>query len=125
MNIKVLGTYSTIDDNRSVWVVSKDESGLVWAGRVAWVVEDNDGNRRTVLAEQLQVDYPALVAAVRKDKLVGRGTCSVIDECWSDMKLVDELKHAGVKTTRSARSWARKLEKLHSDYAADIQAEAF
>lgn len=34
----------------------------------------------------------ALVEAIRSDKLVGRGTCSTFDECYTDAELIDTFK---------------------------------
>lgn len=58
------------------------------------------------------VDMTALVEAVRSDKVVGRGTCSRIDECLEDADLRRELALAGCSTVEAAVKWARDDEHL-------------
>ena len=67
----------------------------------------------------------AKIAAIRTDHIVGRGTCSMIDECFSDAELLEALKEDGVKSALDARSWARRLHKNHEAYGDDIRATAF
>lgn len=52
------------------------------------------------------------VEAIRADILVGRGTCSTIDECVSDEDLVDGLTAAYVRSSDEAVKWAIDLEFL-------------
>lgn len=40
-----------------------------------------------------RLDAKTLVERIRADDVVGRGTCSVIDECWSDEDLVARFSH--------------------------------
>ena len=58
------------------------------------------------------VPMAAMVAAIRADKLVGRGTCSRIDECLEDADIRRELALAGCATVRDALAWAREDEAL-------------
>lgn len=58
------------------------------------------------------VPMDAMVAAIRGDKLVGRGTCSSIDECMDDADLRRELAMDGCPTVEAALKWARKHEGL-------------
>ena len=37
------------------------------------------------------------VAAIRADKIVGRNTCSVIDECYTDAELAAHLDGRGIR----------------------------
>jgi len=53
------------------------------------------------------------VEAVRSDALVGRGSCSSIDECYDDSDLVEALDYAGISTPAAAVRWARESEGLH------------
>jgi hypothetical protein len=53
------------------------------------------------------------VVAVRADRLVGHGTCSSIDECYSDQELLEALDESEVKTPEDAIKWAREGEGLH------------
>lgn len=52
----------------------------------------------------------AMVTAIRNDSLVGRGTCSSIDECMDDKDLVKELTEQGISTIADAIKWAREGE---------------
>ena len=51
-----------------------------------------------------------LIEAVRKDKLVGRGSCSSIDECYGDAELLELV--GGAKTPEEAVRIARDREGL-------------
>ena len=54
----------------------------------------------------------ARVQAIREHKLVGRGSCSSIDECMSDEELVQELDERKVGTADEAVKWAVHHEDL-------------
>lgn len=49
-----------------------------------------------------------MVEAVRSDKIVGRNTCSCIDECLTDAELAEELTEAGAKSVEEAIAYARR-----------------
>lgn len=66
-----------------------------------------------------------MIAAVRSDVKVGRGSCSVIDECYSDRELVDALADADIDTVREAVAWARDVERLFREREQEIRAEIF
>lgn len=51
--------------------------------------------------------------AIRKDPVVGRGSCSAIDECMTDLEVCLYLDKDGVKHPSDALWWARKNERLH------------
>lgn len=53
------------------------------------------------------------VAAVRADKAVGSGSCSVVDECMEHTELLEALKESGIKTPYDAVVWARERDGLH------------
>jgi hypothetical protein len=61
---------------------------------------------------EIAMNYSAMVDAIRADKVVGRGTCSSIDECLSDAELAKELAHHGLTTVRDALKWAREGEEI-------------
>lgn len=65
-----------------------------------------------------------LVAAVRADRVVGAGSCSAIDECYTDEELVEALAAAAARTPRAAVRWARSLHRLREDVQAEHDAEA-
>ena len=52
------------------------------------------------------------VKAVREDTLVGRGTCTSIDECHSDEGLAEQLDEYNILTPRAAVKWAREGEEM-------------
>lgn len=66
-----------------------------------------------------------MVAAVRSDVKVGRGTCSVIDECYSDRELAQALAEAKINTVKAAVKWARDVERLFREREQEIRAEIF
>lgn len=53
------------------------------------------------------------VLAIRADKLVGRGTCSAVDECMSDSELTAMLDECGITTVKNAVKFARDHEQIH------------
>lgn len=53
------------------------------------------------------------VIAIREDNLVGFGSCSSIDECWSNQMLIEALDSGQITDPKKAVQWARKLEGLH------------
>lgn len=63
-------------------------------------------------------EHDARVLAIRDDQIVGRGTCSVIDECWTDEELRDELDTQGIRTAFDGRTLlkavtaARRIHRL-------------
>ena len=60
-----------------------------------------------------------LIAAVRADRLVGRGSCSSIDECYEDAELAELL--AGCKTEKEAIATAREAEGLFLEQALNAR----
>ena len=52
------------------------------------------------------------VAAIRNDTRVGVNSCSVIDECWGDTEIVEELDKRCITTDAEAVVWALKQEGL-------------
>jgi len=53
-----------------------------------------------------------LTDAIRANKRVGRGSCSSIDECYTDDELAKALVEAGVDTVKGAIRWALDGEAL-------------
>ena len=62
------------------------------------------------------------VAAIRADKLVGRGSCSMIDECYDDAELAAMLEDRGVTTVRAAVAEARATHRVVHDVMGDRAA---
>ena len=66
-----------------------------------------------------------MIAAVRADAEVGRGSCSVIDECYGDRELAEALADADIDTARDAVAWARDVERLFREREQEVRAEIF
>ena len=66
-----------------------------------------------------------MIAAVRADAEVGRGSCSVIDECYGDRELAEALADAAIETARGAVAWARDVERLFREREQEVRAEIF
>jgi len=56
-------------------------------------------------------DDPRIVA-IRANEIVGRGTCTAIDECYSDQELLDRLNEDDIETPEQAVRWAIEDEGL-------------
>jgi len=52
------------------------------------------------------MDKTELITAIRNSKRVGNGSCSVIDECWTDAEIAKELNERKIKTIKKAVAWA-------------------
>ncbi len=52
------------------------------------------------------------IKAIREDKLVGRGSCSSIDECMSDAELIKIFDEHDIKTVKAALKFAYDHEEL-------------
>ena len=63
----------------------------------------------------------AWIKAIRDDKVVGRGTCSSIDECYSDAELEARLKEENIKGKIESVAWARRCEKLYREMEKNTQ----
>lgn len=65
------------------------------------------------------------IRQVREDHIVGRGTCSVIDECWTDQDLADALAREGVRGWQRVRFWVRRVHRIYREREAEVRAEIF
>lgn len=65
------------------------------------------------------------IRRVRQDHIVGRGSCSVIDECWTDQELADALRRDGVRGWQQVRFWVRRVHRAHREREAEVRAEIF
>lgn len=65
----------------------------------------------------LPQDGVKLVESVRSHPKLGRGSCSTIDECWSDKELLEEFRKDGIKTPQEALDWAMDYEGLQREKA--------
>lgn len=65
------------------------------------------------------------IRKIRQDHRVGRGSCSVIDECWTDEELADALNSEGVRGWQQVRFWVRRRHREWHEREREIRAEAF
>jgi len=65
------------------------------------------------------------VTAIRADKRFGRGSCSFIDECYSDSELLARLDENNITSVKDALAWAEDYVEMYESYAADIRATAW
>lgn len=65
------------------------------------------------------------IRRVREDHIVGRGSCSVIDECWTDQELADALTRDGVRGWQQVRFWVRRVHRAYREREAEVRAEIF
>ena len=61
------------------------------------------------------------IKAIRDDALVGRGTCTTIDETFSDKELAIWLDEASATTPKEAVKWARDFEELKLEQALNYR----
>jgi hypothetical protein len=61
------------------------------------------------------------VVAIRADKVVGLGSCSSVDECYSDEEVVETLNEMKVTSVADAVKWARRTEGLHLEQACNAR----
>jgi len=64
-----------------------------------------------------------MIATVRADNKIGRGTCSNIDETFTDDELLQLLRERSAKDPGGAVRVARDHETLHRMAAEDVKAE--
>lgn len=80
-----------------------------------------------------QPDLDPRIEAIRSDESIGRGTCSSLDECYSDQELLDELDsftpceglEFDTRTIPGALAWAHWAEGLWRDQCEDVQSHIF
>ncbi len=61
------------------------------------------------------------VEAIRKDELVGEGTCTTVDEALEDGELLELLDQGKVTTPEAAVEWARDFEGLQKEQATNFR----
>lgn len=58
-------------------------------------------------------EMKTMVSAIRENRLVGRGSCMTIDECYDDSELVQALTEEHCTTVEGAIKWAVEMSDLH------------
>jgi hypothetical protein len=61
------------------------------------------------------------VEAIRSNERVGRGTCTTIDEAYTDSELIDALDKAEVTTAEKAVVWAIEDEGFRIENALNFR----
>ena len=61
------------------------------------------------------------VKAIRENKLVGKGSCSTVDECYSDKDLLDELNAEDIDTDEKAIKWAISEQLMYLEDATNYR----
>ena len=67
-------------------------------------------------AEKIQTPQPPTVEDVRKDLKVGRGTCSVIEECYTDEELQEEINETYARG-ENVIEFLRSIEDMYNESA--------
>ena len=63
----------------------------------------------------------ARVQAIRQDYMVGNGSCSSIDTCWSDKELIELFNSAKISTPEAALAWALEHEGMHLEQGLNMR----
>jgi hypothetical protein len=66
-----------------------------------------------------------MIEAIRNHPAFGRGSCSVIDECYSDTELAEALAGEGITTVKAALAWAERGHDIWADQMEDAINSAF
>ena len=61
------------------------------------------------------------VAAIRNHPRVGRGTCTVVDECYEDRELVESLDEWNITTEGGAIEWALGVQGMYLERACNAR----
>jgi len=66
----------------------------------------------------------SMIDAIRSDAMVGRGSCTSIDEAWGDQELIETFQTAFAKdaTPQDAVEWARRWEQLRMEMAVEYES---
>ena len=70
-------------------------------------------------AERTQ-EEKAMLEAIRSDDQIGRGSCSMVDECMEDGEILEELRRAGATTPEEALREMKGSENVWRDRADDV-----
>lgn len=61
------------------------------------------------------------VEAIRNDPTIGRGSCSTVDECYTDLEVAETLDAEGIATPRQAVRFYRQGHDIWEDVAASTR----
>lgn len=60
-----------------------------------------------------------IIQAIRQDKTVGRGTCSVFDEAYTDNELVEYFRECECESIKAVLRLAHRVEGVHAERRSD------
>ena len=63
--------------------------------------------------------------AVREDEVVGRGTCTEVDEAMTDEEVLQHLDNCKIVSPKLAVVEMRHLQELHGERRRDIESTAW
>jgi hypothetical protein len=76
-------------------------------------------------AHKMDIRMQAWIQQVRQDHIVGRGSCSVIDECYTDSELEELITQSGVRGAQQVRFLVRRVHREWREREREIRATAF
>lgn len=88
---------------------------------LVWASDFIGKTMKSKTREMAQKD--ARVQAIRKDHRVGLGTCTSIDECWSESEILEFLDDNNIKSAKAAVDWAYEQEGLFREKGANCSSE--
>ena len=62
------------------------------------------------------------IEAIREHKLVGRGSCTSVDECWTDDEIIERLDEYGIESPEGAVKWALEQESMWHERALNASS---
>jgi len=92
-----------------------DDEGVIAASRFARSPEFPKALARVATARIKALGIDVRVRAIREHFTVGRGSCSVIEETYTDAELVEALNKARIRTASGAIKWALDTHKTFHD----------
>ena len=68
--------------------------------------------------------YDAIVRAIRRDSTMGEGSCSVIDESYTDAELIESMKKKGIETITDAINHFIAIHRGYHAHQEDLEVAA-
>jgi hypothetical protein len=84
-----------------------------------YIEEDNEW------IEYAAVDYlyfDRIVKAIRNANVIGEGSCSVVDECYTDGELIESMKSRNITTIKEAMEHFQAVHKGYHGREAELEA---
>ncbi len=71
---------------------------------------------------QITAQEQEMVDVVRKDPKIGRGTCSTVDECYTDAEIVEVIRDEKIASADALLTSLYSMENIWRDQADDALA---